>query len=58
MSAETYQAGVLFKAVSEAVLMALSKILETFFPFRVSQPSCDRLMLFDESSIGREEIDR
>ena len=28
------------KDVNKAVLMALSKILENFFPFRVSQPPC------------------
>ena len=30
--------GAHFKALNEAVLMALAKILENFFPFRVSQP--------------------
>ena len=40
VSAETYQGGgAHFKALNEAVLMALSKILEKFFfPFRVYQP--------------------
>ena len=32
--------GAHFKALNEAVLMALAKILENFFPFRVSQPLC------------------
>ena len=32
--------GAHFKALNEAVLMALAKILEIFFPFRVSQPLC------------------
>ena len=40
MSAETYQVGAHFKALNESVLMAPSKILEIFFPFRVSQPLC------------------
>ena len=39
-SAETYEVGAHFKALNEAVLMALSKILEIFSPFRVSQPPC------------------
>ena len=29
-----------FKVLNEAVLMALSKILEILIPFRVSQPPC------------------
>ena len=33
--------GAQFKALNEAVLMALAKILEFFFPFRVSQPLCE-----------------
>ena len=41
-SVETYQVGAHFKALNEAVLIALAKILENFFPFRVSQPLCDR----------------
>ena len=41
-SVETYQVGAHFKALNEAVLMALTKILENFFPFRVSQPLCER----------------
>ena len=40
MSAQTYQVGAHFKAPNEPVLMAPSKILEKFFPFRLSQPPC------------------
>ena len=40
MSGETYQVGTHFKALNEAVLTANSKILDKFFPFRVSQPPC------------------
>ena len=39
MSAETYQVGAHFKALNEAVLMALSKILENFF-FHFESLSC------------------
>ena len=41
VSAETYQVGAHFKALNEAVLMALAKILENLFPFRVSQLLCE-----------------
>ena len=40
MSADTYQVGAHFKALNEAVLMALYKILEICNPFKVSQPPC------------------
>ena len=33
--------GAHFKALNEAVLMALFKILKKFVPFRVSQPPCE-----------------
>ena len=38
--------GAHFKALNKAVLMALSKILENFLPFRVSQPLCANLSTF------------
>ena len=43
MSAETYQEGAHFKALKEAVLMALSKMLEIFFhsPKSLSRPVLD-----------------
>ena len=39
--------GAHFKALNEAVLMALTKILENCFPFRVSQPLCVPLTIVE-----------
>ena len=58
MSAETYQVGAHFKALNEPVLIAPSKILEKFFPFRVSQPPCASVLTLEDNVIQAHFLDK
>ena len=57
MSAKTYRVGAHFKALNETVLMAISKILDNFFPFRVSQPPCAAAIKFEGQNMQGYEIE-
>ena len=66
MSAETYQVGAHFKALHEAVLMALSKILEIFSISSLSAALCPpspaslfkRINLFFRKGLSKRSLRR